>query len=210
MKYLDNIYIFTHENDCKTIDICQQLQTKYITTDAWYANGASFSKSSGLNSCLTKIQNYNHIDWVLKLDADIYLPSNFRLVPKDLDPSYLYSAKRRMCHTFSDWQKLYHGIYAWSDFKKSIIWLRNGLVWGKRPTNNVAALCGYFQLWNFGYYSFSTNFPYSSTAALYDIDFALQFPENKRIFFEDFEVLHLGESKMNWEGRITKQWEPDK
>jgi hypothetical protein len=76
------------------------------------------------------------------------------------------------------------------------------------PTSNPAGLFGCFHLWHFptrplSYGQFG-EFP---TAAQYDIDFALNWPEDSRHFLSDIEILHLDHPQRNWRGRRTPSWE---
>lgn len=47
------------------------------------------------------------------------------------------------------------------------------------------------------------------TAAKYDVELAMQWPDNQRTLvpWRDYSVLHLGERKKNWSGRVTEYWE---
>lgn len=108
--------------------------------------------------------------------------------------------------TMGEWGLFARGKLAWTDFPTSVPPVKNGAVWGKRRTSNPAAICGYFQLWNYVRCRGKKYFPYSPSAACYDVDFALSFPEHLRMFLEDVEVLHLGPQRVNWDGRVSEAW----
>lgn len=200
------ITVITSPDDLETKHIAGEAGAECYLTSAWKRNGVPFNKASALNEWLDSIDVRNPDQWILTLDADILLPPNLRTFFDKLDPRGLYSMPRRMCETQSKWNDFVAGHRKWETFTINIPPVINGLVWGGRPTNNPAALSGYFQLWNPLFSSGLKRFPEMPTAKGYDVDFALSFPAAMRRFLFPADVLHLGPSKVNWAGRCSEAW----
>jgi hypothetical protein len=196
LRVFSDVTIITAEEDQDTKQLGKCLGAKVFVSDLWFQKGAAFNKSAAINHWLSS----QPLGWILILDADIYLPDDFQLNVAELNPQYLYSIPRRMCEREWDWvcpasQR--------PEYPLTIPPVRNGMVW-RRPTSQPAALSGYFHLWNRG----TTGrefFPASSTAANYDVEFALQFPEQQRVYLPG-DVIHLGPPKENWSGRVSTPW----
>jgi len=196
LRRFSDVTIITAEQDQDTIRLAKSSGAKAFVSDLWFQEGAAFNKSAAINQWLS----LQPLAWTLILDADIYLPDAFQLNVSELNPQYLYSIPRRMCEREWDWvcpasQR--------PEYPLAIPPVRNGMVW-RRPTSQPAALSGYFHLWNRG----TTGrefFPASPTAALYDVEFALQFPEQQRVYLRG-DVIHLGPPKQNWSGRVSAPW----
>lgn len=108
LPHLDTAVIVTELTDDKTLKLCEKYpddKVKCITTDAFRFNGAKFNKGLAINvgiSCLT------HSDWIMNLDADTVLPSNFREVFLSLPPDVekAYSARRYDVPTPEEWEAI--------------------------------------------------------------------------------------------------------
>jgi aminoglycoside phosphotransferase (APT) family kinase protein len=196
LRHFANVTVITAKADQETIRLAKSIGVRVFLSDFWFREGAAFNKSAALNQWLSS----QPLGWTLILDADIFLPDSFQLNFSELNPGCLYSIPRRMCEREWDWvcptnQR--------PEYPLAIPPVRNGMVW-RRPTSQPAALSGYFHLWNRG----TTDrafFPASLTAANYDVDFALRFPEQERHYLPG-DVIHLGPPKQNWSGRISAPW----
>jgi len=78
-------------------------------------------------------------------------------------------------------------------------------VWGVH-SNNPIGFSGYFQMWNFK--NRPTYFPITPNAQRYDVMMAARWLDTKRKFLDgDLFVYHLGEEKINWDGRVSQKWD---
>lgn len=203
--YLPSVTVITAPWDHKTIAIAEQAGATVLATDAWKVGGP-FNKGRALNEWIRKVQQTStESTWLLSLDADILLPSG-GISLAGLDPTCLYGVKRRMCPDQIAFRQYTEGTRSLLSFDCNIPKVRNGMVWGHRPTSNPAALQGYFQLWCPASASGAAWFDETGTAAGYDVQFGLSFPSNNRRYLESIEVLHLGLEKTNWEGRASTRW----
>lgn len=205
----NKIIVVTKPNDIKTIECCEVHNIRCIQTQAWEYGGATLNKGRALNVGLDEVSS----DWVCVIDADIIVPKAIRT--GNLDPRVLYSAKRRMCESFVDYADCELTGITSASIKKFPIdrvpvrRLEDGklAVWGNPhcKTSNVAGILGYFQMWNRKRYrvKFPTNFGFAHS---YDVRFALHWPEDLRKWLR-MNVLHLGQTHLNWKGRITSRWD---
>lgn len=202
----DSVTVITRPDDISSHKVTSDLGLRSYPTDAWHKDGALFNKAAALNEYLKLLRRDSYDGWILFLDADVLLrrlPANWL---DALDQRGLYSAHRRMCESEAHWRAYLDMSVQWSDFPLDIPSVIGGKVWGHLPTSNPAALCGYFQLWHFMNAVGVRQLPESPTAANYDVDFALSFPESLRRYMDNYEVLHLGPAKTNWAGRVSAAW----
>lgn len=206
MGRLGCLTVVTSPRDEQTIRLAQEAGADLLVTDAWYRDGP-FSKARALNEWICSVGPVDADRWLLAVDADIVLPPGLSLALAHLDTRGLYGARRRTCTSEAAWNEFVDQRRSFESFPIDIPPVKNGRVWGSRPTSNPAALCAYFQLWNPMCSVGMKQFPRSPTAADYDVEFALSFPEHQRSFLSDYEVLHLGPSKANWGGRKSARWQ---
>jgi hypothetical protein len=206
LELLESITVLTAPDDEHTAVIARNCGARLHITDAW-SQGGPFNKARALNEWMDSLSKVGPDVWILTLDADILLLSADRLARLDLDRRVLYGVHRRMCEDYSAWTDFAGGHRDILSYPRDVLPIRNGRVWGRRPTSNPAALSGYFQMWNSQHAAGARRFPERPSAAQYDVEFALSFSQNDRKFIEDYEVLHLGPSKTNWSGRRSPRWE---
>jgi len=91
-ELLDNWLIVTHKDDKKTIKVCKDNKLNFIYSEKIYEN-AIFAKSKAINEGLNYLKPN---DWILQLDSDAKLPSNFRtIIDKNVkDKSIIYGSRR--------------------------------------------------------------------------------------------------------------------
>lgn len=203
-RLLSSITIITAPWDHETIAVATRCGAKLLITEAWTERGP-FNKGRALNEWVHQVGPSAPELWLLSLDADVWLHPDRRLSLEKLDPMCLYSAKRRMCPDRESFQNFCSGVRALSSFPIDIPPVLNGMVWGAQ-TANPAGLYGCFQLWCPNLSEGMKVFPETGTAAEYDVEFALSFSSARRIYLDDFEVLHLGISNVNWSGRTSSRW----
>ena len=203
---LREVYVVTHPDDSRTIKVALRFGARLIVTKAWRSEEGLLDKGAAINCWMESTVPRHRNSWVLTLDADIFLPPGLNGALKQTRPGNLYSARRRLCTSKSGFARYESGQADMRDFDLDSVPIKDGKIWG-RPTTNPAALQGYFQLWHVkGGINNSTRYPESGSAMKYDIEFAMQYNESSRNFISGYEVLHLGECKRNWNGRVTPRW----
>ena len=202
----DSITVITSPEDIQTQTAVQRNGVRAYLTDVWFKRGASFNKAAALNEYLAILKSTKRDCWILFLDADILFNRHLNSTLASLDKQGLYSVRRRMCESAEEWRGFLAGAIPWNDFLLNVPPVVEGKVWRHRPTSNPAALSGYFQLWHLRGSQGMDTLPDCPTAANYDVEFALSFPEEMRRYLDNHEVLHLGPSKINWNGRVSVSW----
>jgi hypothetical protein len=179
-----NVTVVTSSSDIVCQELCKNLGVKCIVTDRMYEDNASFNKGKAINEGLKSLQNP---DWILILDADIYLQSDFQEVIKNtnMNVSSLITCKRLIIDnndSFESW--------------------KNGEDVGRLER---AKGYGYFQLFNANCPT-NRKFFYSedyTDASYSDLEFRDRFRVKKEL---DTYVVHLGETNQNWNGRKTERF----
>lgn len=178
--HFDNYIIVTGEDDKKTIEICDLHNVACYTL-----NPANYKKEEFRSHCLNlALDKLKYKEWIINLDADIWLPprTRFLLESKDLNEKYIYGIDRLMCNSYKDWIK----------FKKRPKihegWIYLHLNAFEMGVRNVAYTSGegyipigFFQLWNV-----------------------------KETGIREYPIQH--QDKIDWQDRIdtihAKKWEP--
>lgn len=104
---IDDIIVVTDTADVKITDVCKKFPNVTVChTNAFYANGSKFNRGLAYN--LIMDWRMDTLDWVLLLDADIVLPSDFRgkMILSDFDTECFYGCRRRDIQTYKDWEKV--------------------------------------------------------------------------------------------------------
>jgi hypothetical protein len=183
---LFNVTVVTSPNDTICQEICKRFEVNCIVTKRMYEDNAVFNKGKAINEGLKSIQNP---DWILLLDADIYLQSDFKdLINSNMDINTLITCKRLIVKNGDDFIK----------------W-KNGEDVGKMER---AKGYGYFQLFNINCQS-NRKFFYSedyTDASYSDLEFRDRFKIKREL---NTYVVHLGETNQNWSGRISKIFSND-
>jgi hypothetical protein len=204
MRQLDTVTVLTSPDDSASIEVARRCGARVLTTDAW--RRGRFNKARALNEWLDNVSPASGADvWYLVIDADIVLPRTQPLGELALNPKVLYGARRRMCDDQPGWYEFSNGARPLESFPLDVAPIWHGRIWNL-ATVNPAALYGCLQLWNSAFGSGAARFPEFPTAGNYDVAFALSFGDDRREFLPDFDVLHLGESRTNWEGRRSARW----
>lgn len=208
-KQLDEIIVLSDNKDDSTHKICvPHSNVRCVSTDVWYlqSNGqaATFNKGRGLNVGIDEIwSKCNHNTWICAMDADIILPDNFKKTLNGIEIDTLYSCRRKLCESPNNYST------NWDTYKLEPLprYSPDTGMWGnaKLRTGNAAGLYGYLQMWSC---SLNARFPTQYAAAhSYDVRFGMGWPDDKRKWLP-CEVLHLGYTRTNWNGRISSKWKP--
>ena len=180
-----NVTVVTSPSDVECQELCQKFGANCIITEKMYENGAIFNKGKAINEGIKSLTNP---EWILLLDADIYLKSDFLEVLENTD---IYQQNLVLCKRLII-----------EDYDSFIRW-KSGEEVG---TIERSKGFGYFQMFNVG--KFKKNyiiFPENSDDASWsDISFRDRFNKNETEL--DTIVLHLGKICQNWKGRITERF----
>jgi hypothetical protein len=208
----DNLVVVTDTKDQKTKDVCDYYHVRCIQTDVFYEDGNNFNKGKGISEGM---KHLSRKDWVIHLDADIYLPPMTRYIldKLPLEKDKLYGVDRLMCPSYNEWMKF---IDEPESVQESYIYVHlNRFPIGVRicEYNNYHSgyePIGFFQLWNpegSGVYDYPTEHDYCDRT---DVLHVKKFPRNKRELLPEIVVIHLDSEASimgtNWQGRKTPKF----
>jgi hypothetical protein len=179
-----NITIVTSSNDIICQELCKKFNVNCVITERMYENGDTFNKGKAINEGLKSIKEP---DWILLLDADIYLKHDFLDVVRNsnMDINSLIVCKRLII-----------------DNSESFIKWKDGEDVGRIERSKGY---GYFQMFNANSQS-NRKFFYSeeySDASESDLEFRDRFKVKSEL---DTYVVHLGDTGQNWLGRVTRSF----
>ena len=212
----DELIVVTSPADISTKKLCEFWHVKCIVSNECWADKSEFNKGKMINVGLSHL---DHPDWTVHMDADIFLPPQFRILLNSLplDKEFLYGVDRLMCYGYENWVRFW---------LSPTISNENDIFVHPRPFEPGVRVSkiekgydgyipiGFFQLWNQNFKNL--NYPTQhTTAGRSDLLFALNFPRNKRALIPEFFVIHL-ESPLNskfemggnWFGRKTEKFAP--
>lgn len=181
-RFFDRVVVVTPPQDELTISVAKACNADCVTTDAFTKNGAGFAKYDGVEQGLDHV---GRSGWITIMDADILLPSCWTW--DWLSEGKIYSPFRRM-HPHcppppeSEWKNV--------------------------PRNSVMPnhhFLGYMQIFHAQDKVLGTP-PWHGvghrSAARGDMILMEKWSRDNRLRAPD-DVLHLGEARRNWNGRIT-------
>ncbi len=181
-KHFDEIIVVTSPTDIRTIQYCKESGINIYATDAFYRNRTSFNKGLALEEGFDIIGREG---WICIFDSDIVMPDILPLPA--LQVGKLYSPFRKIVtniHTFNPHNKDWSEYYRFPDLE----------------------LAGYFHLFHADDPAIFLKRPWYGTnwkhAGGCDSHFMSYWKEENKIRLQ-FDVLHLGETEVNWHGRTT-------
>ena len=210
-QHFDHLIVVTTPEDKDTQNICMHHNVECLTTREMDDGLGGFNKAKGINVAL---QYLSRRDWVIHLDADIYLPPLTRSILEkiDLDKQNIYGMDRMMCPTFEEWVKyitnptLTHSgwVYIHPTIFPMGVRIAEFMNKGYEPI-------GFFQMWH----------PITSDIKLYpddhsgadrtDVLHAKKWKRKNRVLIPEIIAIHLDsedatvkEMGRNWNGRKTK------
>lgn len=201
--HFNKLIVVTDENDVFTKKVCDFYDVECLQTNVFYENDSKFNKGAGINAGLDKL---TQADWVIHLDADIFLFKQTRelLKRKILNKECIYGVDRLMCNSFDDYINFLSNPQPYYEANN---YFKLGARILKYKDEGYLPI-GFFQMWN-PIVSEITEYPYNHDAAdLTDLLFSLKWNRGKRMLIPDFYVLHLDSIKnkkmgANWYGRKT-------
>lgn len=221
VQFFDDVVVMTDHNDIETHRLCERLSVEHVKTDSFYHEGNKFNKGRAINLGLGHLQKK---DWLLHIDADIYLPHRFRkmLDKTGLNPKNIYGADRVNVYGWEAWRGLkprlvpHYQDHWFVDPGFCHQWhgkTPEGIKFGARVVHKEQGWVpiGYFQLWH-------TSAPYRynyklGCAAGADVWFPSQWPRENRILMPEVVVYHLDselehKKGLNWKGRQSQRFGP--
>jgi len=208
-QHFNRLVVVTDTKDEQTRALCEFHHVECIQTDVFYEDNEKFNKGKGINVGL-KTLSLN--DWVIHIDADIYLPPLTRHILEriSLDPKNIYGIDRMMCPNYVEWQKFllnpktHEGwIYVHPTAFPIGVRIAEYMSEGWEPI-------GFFQMWHpkeSGVFEYP---PYHGAADRTDVLHAKKFPRNKRQLIPEIIGIHLDSENLNlkdmgknWNGRQT-------
>lgn len=211
-KHLFNhLVVVTSLDDYNTQKLCEYHNVECLKTDEFTKNGDPFNKAKGINVGLKYLSKK---DWVIHLDADIYLPPLTRGILEriELDKKKIYGIDRMMCPSFE----------AWNEFISNPRPTHTGWVYihptafpmgvriGEYMSKGYEPI-GFFQMWHPQTSKVSSYPEQHGSADRTDVLFAKLWDRINRSLIPEIIGIHLDsenstidEMGKNWNGRKTK------
>jgi hypothetical protein len=209
----DNLVVVTSPEDKATQRICEYWHVECLRTDAFRSRWGEFCKGAAINDGLARLSK---TDWLIQMDADILLPPLTRTLLENaaLDPGLIYGVDRHMVQGYAPWRKFMAlpGLQQ----ENQIFVHPNHFPIGVRVAPQVHGgwlPIGFFQMWH----ASSGRLTYPDThngAARTDMQFAAQWPRNRRAMIPEVIAYHLESDAnapmgANWNGRQTPRFAAD-
>jgi hypothetical protein len=224
VRHFDDYVVVTRQDDRATQQLCRELGVECRVTDLMHFEGDAFAKARAIDYGLAYLRRD---DWVVHLDADIWLPPMTRqwIDWAQPDPDCIYGIDRMNCVGYDAWQKFIdqpmkrqhqhtHHCLTHPPFD-----VAHGLPF---PMGSRISLrqyggfvpIGFFQMWHGGRHP-DRRYPLRQGSAEHtDVLHALQWPAAKRRMLPEIIAVHLESEKgtmgANWKGRSTKPFGPDR
>jgi hypothetical protein len=209
----DKLLVVTSPEDKSTQRICEYWNVECLLTDVFRSRWGEFCKGAAVNEGLSKLA---HTDWLVHMDADIVLPPLTRslLEAADLDPSFIYGIDRHMVKGYAPWRN-FMALPGLQQENQTFVHTAQFPI-GVRVTPRSFGgwlPIGFFQMWNAA--SGVRTYPDTHTdAARTDMQFAAQWPRNKRAMIPEVIGYHLETDPntpmgANWKGRQTPPFAPE-
>lgn len=208
-KFLfDKLVVVTSYEDKATRRMCEFHHVECIPTDDLETRkGKIFRKGTGINIGLEALSRE---DWVVHLDADMYLPPQTRILLQraDLDKRMIYGIDRFIVRGFK----------AWNDFQDTPRLQQeldayihmNAFPLGTRvmqPNADGYIPIGFFQMWNPSVSGIEKYPQGHSDAGREDTLFPMQWKRSERALIPEVVGYHLesddAANAANWSGRTT-------
>ena len=166
----DRWVIATHETDHDTIQLCKKHNIEYVCSNRVF-DKAQFAKGRAINDAL---KSCDKDDWLIQLDADVKLPSNFKQTAQKYcdSKSALYGMPR-----------FYNNILLKTPIFRNRITNRKTKQNSETKIGDLGAI-GYFQMWHSSQRALYEE--KSTTGDIDDIQFMLSFkPRVPKISFKE-------------------------
>jgi hypothetical protein len=211
LMHFDRTLVITAPRDVETQDVCRRLSVPYYATNVFFKDGDRFNKARGIDFGLGYLR-WN--DWVVHLDADVYLPPMTRrlLDWRTLDRESIYGIDRVNCVGHEAWKAFTADHHLGHDYM-----CRVKVPDGMPLLDRIAIRdyggyipIGFFQMWHG---SLGRRYPIALGDAEHtDVLHAIQWDEGKRHLLPEIIGVHLMSQPAplgaNWKGRTTPRFAP--
>ena len=191
--HFEKIYVITQEDDIETIELTKQFKNVEILFFDFKNNNKHFDKYGALNYAQQIAYEQFPDSWYLIFDSDIILPNNFIdiLMKENLNPECIYGGIRKNVLRTSELLNKTQIIN--NDENNKII--HNNILYLK---NTPPSILGCFQLYKKKVY----NNNHFDDAGYGDYSFGYN---NFNLFcnLENLTYFHLGETGVNWQGKVA-------
>ena len=215
LRHFDHYLIVTGPDDPETLDLCRQLGVECRVTDLLHHHGDPFAKSRAIDYGLAYLRRD---DWVLHVDADIWLPPMTRqwIDWANPDPQCIFGIDRCDCIGYDAWRQFIDRPIA-SHHQHT-----RGCLTIPPPFHLSARISlaqyggyvpiGFFQLWNGARFP-DRRYPLQQGSAEHtDVLHAIQWPAKDRRLLPEIIAVHLASENTpmgaNWNGRTTRRFGP--
>jgi hypothetical protein len=212
LQHFDRMLVVTSYDDKETQRLCHDLSVECKQTDVMYHRGDDFAKGRAIDFGLGFLAR---TDWLVQLDADIYLPPTTRswLDTADLDEDVIYGMDRMTCLGYDKW-KQYLGNGPVHQHRQHCLVIPPPFPMGARISlreHSGYIPIGAYQMWHGKH---QRRYPLIQGSAEHtDVLHALQWPHDKRLLIPELIAIHLesevGPMGHNWHGRTTKRFGPE-
>ena len=216
LAHFDHYLVVTHEDDRRTINLCHKLGVECRRTNLMhFSERDPFAKARAIDFGLAYLRRD---DWVVHLDADVYLPPTTRNILNTipLDPACIYGVDRCNCTSFDAWQQFIRcPALNLHQHTEGCLTLPPTFPLGARitlPHYGGYVPIGFFQLWNAGRFP-HRRYPLNQGSAEHtDVLHAIQWPAPNRRLIPEIIAVHLesepADMGANWTGRRTREFGP--
>ncbi len=215
LRHFDHYIVVTHPDDHDTQTLCRQLGVECRPTDLMHYRNDQFAKARAIDYGLAYLRRD---DWVVHLDADIYLPPMTRqwITWANPNPDCIYGIDRCDCTGYTAWHNYI------SRPAQHLHQHAHGCLTLPPPFPLSARISlrayggyvpiGFFQLWNAAQFP-DRRYPLEHGSAEHtDVLHAIQWPAKNRRLLPELIAIHLAsenaEMGANWQGRKTKPFGP--
>lgn len=186
-KQHGTVHVVTTSTDLPTHDVCRANGLKPAVTDGWYRDDSTFNKGGALQDVIDRLDLPTREPMVI-FDADCVPVGKIPLLPNS---DHIYSCVRYTAMSSTELHKhLDEGM---------------SLPPTRADSYRPNLVRGYFQLFQY-HRMLSFGRRRDRTFSGCDLFLAAQFSVNTWLHPDQFYVVHLGESYVNWKGRVTEVW----
>ena len=207
VRHFDHYLVVTREDDRPTRELCRQLGVECRTTDLMHHDGDGFAKARAIDYGLAYLRRD---DWVVHLDADVWLPPMTRqwIAWARPDPDCIYGIDRCNCTSWSAWRAFIdRPVRQHHQHRHHCLTMPPPFPMGARIA--IQAYGGYvpigfFQMWNGGQHP-ERRYPLQQGSAEHtDVLHAIQWPAGRRRILPEVIAVHLESEPApmgaNWNG----------
>lgn len=220
-RHFDEVIVHTKTGDATTVDICAANNVTCFETSLFHKGGSKFNRGAVFNEAFRQFfAAGKSLGWFCIMDSDIVLPPNFReqFLVEATEPECIYGARRYNVETKEQWEMvcknknelnnltLFRG-YGYSYLQIfypdcdvfRFLWQRtNGNPYPEWKDGSTADWM-FRNVWG----DYSVDPPSSGTI---DHSVEAKDPPNGLLRKLSFNVVHLGITGVNCDGRHTPAW----